>query len=88
MGKLVLAYSMSLDGFIAGPDVGVDEPMGKDGERLHDWMFKSASDIDADMAREQSARPGAVVLGRRTFRSRYRTVGGHAVPGAVLRAHP
>jgi dihydrofolate reductase len=67
MGKLVLVYSMSLDGFIAGPDVGVDEPMGKDGERLHDWMFKSASDIDADMAREQSARPGAVVLGRRTF---------------------
>lgn len=67
MGKLVLAFTMSLDGFIAGPDVSVDQPMGRGGERLHDWMFKSTSDVDAEMARELSARPGAVVLGRRTF---------------------
>ena len=67
MGKLVLTFSMSLDGFIAGPDVSPELPMGTGGERLHDWMFKSQSGVDAEMAREQSARPGAVVLGRRTF---------------------
>lgn len=30
--------SMSLDGFIAGPNVGVDRPMGEGGERLHEWL--------------------------------------------------
>jgi dihydrofolate reductase len=67
MAKLVLTFSMSLDGFVAGPDISVDQPMGKGGERLHDWMFKSQNSIDAEMMREQAARPGAVILGRRTF---------------------
>ena len=65
MGKLVLSYSMSLDGFIAGPDISVDQPMGNGGERLHDWMFKSTSTVDKEMAGEAS--PGAVIVGRRTF---------------------
>jgi dihydrofolate reductase len=67
MSKLVLTFSMSLDGFVAGPDVGVAEPMGSGGERLHDWMFKSQSEVDAEMAREQHARAGAIVLGKKTF---------------------
>ena len=57
MGKLVLSYSMSLDGFIAGPDIGVDQPMGNGGERLHDWMFKSTSTVDKEMAGEASPVP-------------------------------
>lgn len=65
MGKLILSFSMSLDGFIAGPDVSVDQPMGEGGERLHDWLFKSTSEIDAEMARAIS--PGAVLVGRHTF---------------------
>lgn len=65
MAKVVLSYSMSLDGFVAGADVGVDEPMGKGGERLHDWLFKPASEVDREMAAEAS--PGAVIVGRRTF---------------------
>ena len=65
MGRLVLSYSMSLDSFIAGPDVGVDPPMGNGGERLHDWMFESTSTVDKEMAGEAS--PGAVIIGRRTF---------------------
>jgi dihydrofolate reductase len=67
MPKLVAAFSMSLDGFIAGPEVGIDHPMGKGGERLHHWLFKSTSEVDTGMARELSARIGAVLLGRRTF---------------------
>ena len=73
MGDLVLSFSMSLDGFIAGPDVSVDRPMGAGGERLHEWMFGTgaagspARDVDAEMAAELHERAGAVILGKRTF---------------------
>ena len=68
MGKVTLDMSLSLDGFIAGPHVGVERPMGEGGERLHEWLFNtSASEVDAEVEREMSATTGAVVLGRRTF---------------------
>jgi dihydrofolate reductase len=67
MSDLVLCFSISLDGFVAGPEVSAGQPMGAGGERLHDWMFKSEDGADAEMAREQMARPGAIVLGKRTF---------------------
>ena len=67
MPKLIASFSMSLDGFIAGPDVDIDEPMGRGGERLHDWLFKSDSEVDAAMTREAFERVGAVLVGRRTF---------------------
>lgn len=68
MPKLFIAFSMSLDGFVAGPDIGPDQPMGRGGEQLHDWMFQSAEgSVDRAMAAEQTARVGAVILGRRTF---------------------
>jgi hypothetical protein len=35
MGSVVLHKSVSLDGFVAGPDVAVERPMGDGGERLH-----------------------------------------------------
>jgi dihydrofolate reductase len=67
MPKLIAAFSMSLDGFVAGPDISVDLPMGRGGERLHDWIFQSSSEIDAEKAREVSASVGATIVGRRTF---------------------
>lgn len=68
MQKLFLAFSISLDGFVAGPDIGPDQPMGRGGESLHDWMFRSAEgSVDREMAAEQTGRVGAVILGRRTF---------------------
>jgi dihydrofolate reductase len=65
MGSVLLDVSMSLDGFIAGPDVGQALPMGAGGERLHDWM--SAGGVDAQVARDLAASAGAMVMGRRTF---------------------
>jgi dihydrofolate reductase len=71
--------SVSLDGFAAGPDVSVDQPMGKGGERLHEWLFLddadravaadgvSAAGVDAEHVRELSTTTGAVVIGKRTF---------------------
>jgi hypothetical protein len=38
--RVLLEMSMSLDGFVAGPDVSVNQPMGDDRDRIHDWMFK------------------------------------------------
>jgi dihydrofolate reductase len=68
-GKLLIAFTMSLDGFIAGPEVSVEEPMGKGGERLHEWMFNDGPDrgVDPEMAKEVFGLIGAVILGRRTF---------------------
>lgn len=68
MNKVVLHVTMSLDGFMAGPDVSVEHPMGRGGLRLHEWILNTpASDVDATVTQEISASTGAVVLGRRTF---------------------
>ena len=39
MSKTTLDISMSLDGFIAGPNQTVEEPLGRGGEQLHEWIF-------------------------------------------------
>jgi dihydrofolate reductase len=79
VGVILLNMSMSLDGFIAGPGVDVDRPMGEGGERLHEWLFQDDSDravaadgnspngVDAQVAREFSTATGAVVIGKRMF---------------------
>jgi dihydrofolate reductase len=68
MSKVVLNVTMSLDGFMAGPDISAEDPMGRGGLRLHEWIFdRSGSEADAAVTREVSDSTGAVVLGRRTF---------------------
>jgi dihydrofolate reductase len=44
MSSSVLYMSMSLDGFIAGPNAGVGNGLGNGGERLHEWIFAGAGD--------------------------------------------
>jgi dihydrofolate reductase len=68
MNKVILDMSMSLDGFIAGPNVSREYPMGVNGENLHTWLFNTPKDkVDADVEREMFAKTGAVILGNRTF---------------------
>jgi hypothetical protein len=43
MASLTLDISMSLDGFIAGPNRTVEQPLGAGGDRLHEWGFGLAS---------------------------------------------
>jgi dihydrofolate reductase len=66
MGKVLMEITMSLDGYIAGPEVSDEEPMGRGGERLHEWMFagKSAADIEAFQT-GLFGGVGAVIIGRR-----------------------
>jgi hypothetical protein len=47
MSKVYFDLSMSLDGFVTGPHVGAGNPLGDDGERLHDWMFDGKTGADA-----------------------------------------
>jgi dihydrofolate reductase len=69
MGIVRAHMSMSLDGFVAGPDVSVEQPMGLGGERLHEWLFGASDPTDLETAAEMfsTRTTGAVVIGRRTF---------------------
>lgn len=81
MGKVIVELSMSLDGFIAGPNDGPELPLGEGGERLFTWygtgdvdfplpgtdmVFKIAQP-SADLLQTEWAKLGAMVTGRRTF---------------------
>jgi dihydrofolate reductase len=67
MADVVLYFTMSLDGFVAGPKVSQQDPMGVHGENLHNWMFSDKTAVDEPVISRQSGNAGAVVLGRRTF---------------------
>jgi dihydrofolate reductase len=73
MSATVLYMSMSLDGFIAGPDDDRRNGLGVDGHRLHDWLSDGTdpashrpSGVSGEVFDEVMAT-GAVVVGRRTF---------------------
>ena len=81
MGKVSVGLSVSLDGFIAGPNDGPKRPLGDGGERLFAWysggdteyglpgteMVFQVSRQSAEMLRQAHAGMGAFVTGRRTF---------------------
>ncbi|GAB2885383.1 dihydrofolate reductase family protein [Streptomyces mayteni] len=66
MTRIIADISVSLDGFVTGPDPGQDNGLGTGGEALHTWAFSDDPD-DRRILREATARSGAVVLGRRLF---------------------
>ncbi len=66
MSRVVLELSISLDGFVAGPDIGSDTPLGIGGERLHEWMFAGKSATDSEtFETAHFSEIGALILGRR-----------------------
>src|ERR687898_2978081 len=81
MGKVTSGLTMSLDGFIAGPNDGPEQPLGEGGMRLFDWFSAGDTDYElpgtemvfrvapqsAELLREAHGRMGAFVTGRRTF---------------------
>ena len=79
MPRFFLDISMSLDGFVAGPNATLEEPLGVGGERLHDWVLRLASwrethgldggetGPDDDLVRTMRERVGAEIMGRRMF---------------------
>jgi dihydrofolate reductase len=79
MAKLFLDISMSLDGYVAGPNPTLEDPLGQGGEGLHEWVIATRAwrephgmeggeaGVDSDMARETIDRAGATIMGRRMF---------------------
>jgi dihydrofolate reductase len=64
----VLYMSMSLDGFIAGPNEGPGNGLGDGGDRLHEWFFAEGgpSGVNGQVV-DETMSTGAVVAGRATF---------------------
>jgi dihydrofolate reductase len=79
MPRFFLDITMSLDGYVAGPNATLEQPLGEGGERLHDWALRLASwreqhgleggetGPDDDLARATWGRVGAGIMGRRMF---------------------
>jgi dihydrofolate reductase len=67
----VLYMSMSLDGYIAGPNDELGHPFGDDGDRLHDWFVTPEGEFfrpsgPAGQLIDELNATGAVLVGRRT----------------------
>jgi dihydrofolate reductase len=81
MTKLTYETSISLDGLTTGPNPRYEEPLGDNGERLHEWVTKLASwrkrhgqsggetGPDSDLLDESVEATGAIIMGRRMFSS-------------------
>jgi dihydrofolate reductase len=59
--------SMSLDGFVAGPDQSTDNPLGVGGMDLHYWHLRSEDPVDIAFRESLLAPKGAYVMGRNMF---------------------
>lgn len=69
MASTVLYMSMSLDGYIAGPNDNPGNPGGDGFDRLHDWMWTEDWKIRPGVPtefRQEWDRTGALIAGRRT----------------------
>jgi dihydrofolate reductase len=79
MGKVVAEISMSLDGYVAGPNPTLEKPLGEGGDELHEWAVRLKSwrephglsggetGPDDELVAESLRVNGAVVMGRRMF---------------------
>ncbi len=81
MGKVTTGFSMSLDGFVAGPNDGPDNSLGDGGDRLFKWYFAGNTYEElpmgdgvmkmnregAEMVKDAARAAGVLVTARRTF---------------------
>lgn len=78
MGTVALDKSISLDGYIAGPNAGPENPLGDGGMQIFDWMMADHAAGDSDtgamlseawdeMFHDTFTATGAVIMGKRMF---------------------
>ena len=79
MSKLRLSITMSLDGYVAGPDQSEENPLGVGGMELHEWAFplerfremhgEEGGEVNASsgVVEERRAGIGATIMGRNMF---------------------
>ncbi|MEH1026639.1 dihydrofolate reductase family protein [Micromonospora profundi] len=76
---VISQLSISLDGYVAGPDQSLQDPLGRGGLQLHEWVFGldtwraqhgltgGERNIDAEVVDEMTRDIGAYIMGRRMF---------------------
>jgi dihydrofolate reductase len=57
--------SISVDGYVAGPNQSLDNPIGESGDRLHRWMFEQAGRNQPEI--QALTAPGVFIMGRNMF---------------------
>ena len=79
MSKLRFEISISLDGYVAGPNQSEENPLGEGGEQLHEWVFPLAAwrephgreggevNASSPLIEEAQSGVGAVIIGRNMF---------------------
>jgi len=79
MSSVTCQISISLDGFVAGPNQSFENPIGEGGMRLHQWVFGTESwrrqqgldggerNADSDVIDDHVAGIGAYIMGRKMF---------------------
>jgi len=79
VSKLRFQITMTLDGYVAGPNQSVEHPLGEGTEHLHDWLFKlkffreihgeegGETGPNDDVLREAADNVGATIMGRNMF---------------------
>ncbi len=79
MSKLRFEISISLDGYVAGPNQSEENPLGEGGEQLHEWIFPLAAwrephgreggktNASTPLVEESQSGVGAVIMGRNMF---------------------
>lgn len=89
MTNVILYMSMSLDGFIAGPDDRPGQELGRGGGRLFNWLDDRMGDGPSGQVYREALATGAIIAGRRTFELAGRWQGDHhdGVPIHVLTHH-
>ncbi|MEV6377048.1 dihydrofolate reductase family protein [Micromonospora musae] len=79
MSTVTSQLSISLDGYVAGPEQSLQDPLGRGGEQLHEWVYGLETwraqhglsggerGVDAEVVDEMTRDVGAYVMGRRMF---------------------
>jgi dihydrofolate reductase len=67
MTRVICDMSMSLDGYVTGPNDSRENPFGDGAEMLHDWIFDAATDEDRVVLQDMRDSVGAIVMGRTSF---------------------
>jgi dihydrofolate reductase len=79
MGKVMVDISISVDGFVAGPNPSLENPLGEGGEQLHEWVVAleawrkvhglegGETTASSELVEESLASTGAYLMGRKMF---------------------
>jgi dihydrofolate reductase len=95
MAKVVIDLSMSLDGFITGPNPTLDNGFGVGGERLHEWLFEGTEPVrdneffkpleaSREVVEHMVERTGAMLIGRNLYDIVNGWDGSHPIKGVPV----